>query len=87
MKYRFFVILVFWSTVSYAGTWQDDFSQGLDNWKVEGEEGDWKAQNRECIGESLGENKETSFLVTGASKWKDYTVECQVQILNISGGG
>lgn len=77
-----------WTAWVWAGTWRDDFEDGnLDGWEqVKKGFGKWKVLDGACNGEFIGEGQGRSFLVMGKPNWKDYTVECKMKVINLSGG-
>ncbi len=75
-KTLFAVLLVcFVSTSSVlAGTWEDDFEDGLANWGGVNEW--WTVEDGECSGKYFGGSE---WIFTGDTEWTDYTVNCKMK--------
>ena len=61
-----------------AGTWRDDFGDGLANWR--GVNNCWTVEDGECSGKFLNAPPgNAEWIFTGDTEWTDYTVNCKMK--------
>jgi len=87
MKIKFstmsILLLMFAIGVAFAGTWKDDFNDGkADGWEVI--VGKWKVEDK-----AYAETDWTEYAKTmgGEESWTDYTVECDITLVESSKEG
>lgn len=81
-------VLLILSTSVFAGTWKDDFEDGiLADWKEAGADTKWSESKGVVVSElPQAESGNRRFLVTGDASWENYTVTVNLRVVNLVGG-
>lgn len=83
-----FCIFLILSAPVFAGTWSDDFSDGiLADWEAVGLDSNWDERDGVVVSElPKNESGNQTYLITGNEEWKNYTIEVKANIANLVGG-
>lgn len=80
-------VLLTVSSSVFAGTWTDDFDDGiLADWKEAGVDIKWTESKGIVVSEVPQAESGRSLLVTGDLSWINYTVAVNLRVVNLAGG-